>query len=397
MKKYLLLMLFILLLPAGSAMAKEAEDITAKCVFTVESKAWTAERLYDRDWNSYWNGNTGGKTVTIRCPAPAWGLYLCWMEEPEAWTLEQKVNGAWLTAEYPAEPFMHQYVPLLGAEEIRLKPAGKSVNWFGLEEIFVLGSGEVPPYVQQWQQPDDSCDLLVFFAHPDDETLFFGGTIPVYAGEKRLDVVACSLSSATRTRRSELLNSLWTMGMRNYPVFGPFHDSYSLKLDKAYAQFGETRVKGFVTELFRRYQPRVVVTQDLNGEYGHGMHRMCADASLYAFDAAADADRYPITAQQYGTFEVSKLYLHLYPENALEMDWDRPLEAFYGRTGFEMAQEGYLQHVSQHRYEQFQVEPRDSEQSSYHFGLARTRVGMDVYRNDFMENVLPDRYLVNQP
>ena len=71
------------------------------------------------------------------------------------------------------------------------------------------------------------------------------------------------------------------------------------------------------------------------------MHRMCADASLYAFDAAADADRYPATAQQYGTFEVSKLYLHLYPDHALEMDWDQPLKAFAGRTGFEMAQEGY--------------------------------------------------------
>ncbi len=397
MRKALLLMLLALLLPAVPAMAREAEDVTAQCRITVASKGWTMERLFDRDWESYWNGETGGKTITISCPVPAWGLYLCWMEEPGAWTLEQRIRGAWQKTEYPAGPFMHQYVPLDGADELRLKPAGKSVKWFGLEEIFVLGSGEVPPYVQQWQQPDDSCDLMVFFAHPDDEALFFGGTIPVYAGDRRLDVVACSLSYATRTRRSELLNSLWTMGMRNYPVFGPFHDSYSTKLSSAYAQFGESKVKGFVTELFRAYRPRVVVTHDLNGEYGHGMHRMCADASLYAFSAAADPEKYKKTAEQHGTFEISKLYLHLYPENALEMDWDVPLKAFDGRTGLDMASEGYLMHLSQHRYEQFRVEPRESAQSSYRFGLAATRVGPDVYRNDFMENIVMDDYIVNQP
>ena len=395
-KAFLPLVLFVLIL-AMPALAQEAEDITSQCRITVASKSWTTERLYDRDWDSYWNGETGGKTVTIICPEPAYGLYLCWMEEPGAWTLEQKVKGTWNKTEYPAGPFMHQYLPLSGASELRLKPAGKSVKWFGLEEIFVLGAGEVPPYVQIWQQPDDSCDLLVFFAHPDDETLFFGGTIPVYAGERRLDVVACSLSYATRTRQSELLNSLWTMGMRNYPVFGPFHDSYSMNLSEAYAQFGKSKVKGFVTELFRKYRPRVVVTHDLDGEYGHGMHRMCADASLYAFDAAADAGKFKKTADQYGVYEVSKLYLHLYPENALEMDWDIPLSAFSGRTGFEMAREAYLKHISQHRYEQFQVEPRDSEQSSYRFGLAETRVGPDLDRNDFMENIVTDTFNVNQP
>ena len=44
-------------------------------------------------------------------------------------------------------------------------------------------------------------------------------------------------------------------------------------------------------------------------------------------------------------------------------------------------------HRSQHKYEQFKVEPRDSAYSSYDFGLARTMVGPDALGNDFFENL----------
>ncbi len=397
MKRAFFPLLLLALVLAGPAMAAEAEDITAGCQFTVASKGWTMERLYDRDWDSYWNGETGGKTVTIDCPEPAFGLYLCWMEEPGAWSLEQKVGGSWRKTEFPPGPFMHQYVTLDGADELRLKPGGNSRKWFGLEEVFVLGAGAVPGWVQRWEQPDGACDLLLLFAHPDDEALFFGGTVPVYAGERGHDVVACSISSATRTRRSELLNSLWAMGLRSYPVFGPFHDSHSLKLSTAYKEFGEMKVKGFAVELLRKYRPQAVVTHDLKGEYGHGMHQMCADAALYAFVAAADPARFPASATEYGVHEVKKLYLHLYPDNPLVMDWDLPLSRFGGRTGFDMALEGYRQHVSQHRYEQYKVEPRDSEQSSYRFGLAETRVGQDLLRDDFLENIPLESFIVSDP
>jgi len=187
------------------------------------------------------------------------------------------------------------------------------------------------------------------------------------------------------------------MGMTNYPVFGPFHDSFSKRLATAYKEFNEQKVKRYAVELFRQYKPRVVVTHDLNGEYGHGMHMMCADAALYAFDLAADAGKYGQSAELYGAWQVSKLYLHLYPENEIEMDWDRPLSAFRGRSGFEMAQEGYLRHQTQQRLEQFRPEPRDSAYSSYRFGLAKTAVGPDTRKNDLMENIPLDAFLVKEP
>jgi len=364
----------------------DARDLTPECRIKVGSKGFTLERLTDRDWDSYWKGTPGGKTIEITCPEPAYGLYICWMEEPREWKLSQQVDGKWKEAALPGGPMMHEYIPLEGATRLRLAPAKKKPDWFGMSELFVLGAGNVPRYVQRWQMPDDSCDMMVFVAHPDDESLFFGGAIAYYAGELKKDVVVTVLTPAHRLRQSELLNALWVMGCTNYPVFGPFHDAYSLKLDKAYSQFGKAKVRNFVTALFRQYKPRVVLTHDVNGEYGHGMHRMCADASLIAFDAAADASKHAESAQQYGAFQVQKLYLHLYQDGPIEMDWDVPLAAFGGATAFEVAKAGYDEHKSQHRYEQYQVEPRDSKKSSYRFGLAKSAVGPDLKRNDFLEN-----------
>lgn len=387
MKKIAFALTLLALLLALPALAQEARDLTLDCDITVASKGFTRDRLFDRDYNTYWNGTEGGKTLTILSPEPVFGLYISWMEAPRAFRIEQKIAGDWQARSYDRGPFQHAYYELDGATEIRLVPEGKSKAWFGMEELFVLGEGSLPGYVQRWELPDRECDLLLLFAHPDDEALFFGGTLPTYAGDRGLDVVVAVLTPSARYRMSELLNSLWVMGVTRYPVIGPFHDSFSTKLDKAYKEFGRSKTQRFAVDLLRAYRPRVVVSHDVQGEYGHGMHRLCADLMLYAFDAAADAGKFSESATTYGTWQASKLYLHLYPENPVVLDWDQPLTAFMGRTGFEMAQLGYAQHGSQQRLEQFQVEPKDSQYSSYHFGLAKTTVGPDFRKNDFMENL----------
>lgn len=393
MKKFAVLA-FLLLLLTGCALAEEARDLTHDSEISVSSKAFSKERLADRNWDTNWLGEDNSKTVTIKSPQPIHGLYICFTQEPRAWVLEQKIDGAWQAQSMPKSNRLHQYIPLDGAKELRLKPEGSNRKWFGIREMFILGEGEVPSYVQQWQEPDGESDLMVFFAHPDDESLFFGGTLPVYAGERKLDVVAATISYSTPTRRSELLNALWTMGVTNYPVFGPFHDQFSMKLATAYKTFNENKVKRYAVELFRQYKPQVVVTHDLEGEYGHGMHMMTADASLNAFDAAANKEKYTDSAKTYGTWQVKKLYLHLYQDNQIILDWDQPLAAFSGKTGFEMAQEGFKQHQTQQHLDQFKVEPRVSDHSSYLFGLAKTVVGPDAHKNDFMENIQTHRFLV---
>ena len=149
-------------------------------------------------------------------------------------------------------------------------------------------------------------------AHPDDELIFFGGTIPTYDTEMGMNVVVAYMSSSNTTRKSELLNGLWSMGVRHYPVIGTFLDTYSTKLETAYSKWKKADTQAFVTELIRRYRPEVIVTHDVNGEYGHGAHKLCADVTRYCVEYAAQESFLPELAQRYGVWQVKKLYLHLY-------------------------------------------------------------------------------------
>ena len=86
----------------------------------------------------------------------------------------------------------------------------------------------------------------------------------------------------------------------------------------------------------------------MNGEYGHGTHVLSAAALTEAVDYAAREEKYPDSAEQYGVWTVEKLYLHLYEKNPVVMNFDVPLEHFGGKTAFEMSQEGFACHKSQH-------------------------------------------------
>ena len=140
-----------------------------------------------------------------------------------------------------------------------------------------------------------------------------------------------------------------------------------------------------VTEWIRRFQPDVLLTHDLQGEYGHGAHRACADAVMHCVEYAADAKKYPRSAQKYGTWDTPKCYIHLWKENVIDMDWRQPLEAFGGKTGFDVAAEGFRCHKSQQKTD-YHVEDWGPWDSSL-FGLFRTTVGPDEEKNDFFENL----------
>ena len=100
-------------------------------------------------------------------------------------------------------------------------------------------------------------------------------------------------------------------------------------------------------ETIRRFSPLVVVSHDFDGEYGHGAHKVCADAMRKCIERAADPRIEAKQVREYGAWQVKKLYLHLWPENVVDMDWRVPLEAFGGRTAFEMAEAGFQCHTSQ--------------------------------------------------
>ena len=404
--RWMLPLLLALLLLAVPALAEEAQEITGQCRIAVSPKAYKVERMTDRDWATP-NLTEKVKKPTVEVTAgkdePIYGLYVCFGSKMIPWEIQAKRNGKWETVFESEGAFAHEYAPLpAGEKAVRIRPKTDKAVIFNITELFAFGEGEAPAWVQQWQPAPEKADLLVLSGHPDDEILFFGGAIPYYAGERKMNVVVAYLtcgtnSKGTEVRRSELLNGLWEMGVRTYPVIGEFWDAYSKSLDKAYKEWGKAKVQQFVTGLLRQYKPEVAVSHDVNGEYGHGCHRVCADALMTCVESAADASAFPDSAAQWGTWQVKKLYLHLFPQNPVEMDWDQPLSAFGGRTGFEMAQAAFQWHVSQHeaaqknpatgKYEPFTVEPRDSAYSCYRFGLAYTAVGEDTAGGDFFENV----------
>jgi mycothiol S-conjugate amidase len=63
-----------------------------------------------------------------------------------------------------------------------------------------------------------------------------------------------------------------------------------------------------LVRLIRSFRPHVLTTYDENGGYPHPDHIKCHEVSVYAFEAAADPDRYPDAGEPW---QVSKLYYHL--------------------------------------------------------------------------------------
>lgn len=277
-----------------------------------------------------------------------------------------------------------------------------------LNELSVFSSGRVPEWVQVWDEPfTDGADLVLFSTHGDDEQLFFAGILPYYACERGYKVQVVYYTNHRNLefhRVHEMLDGLWAVGIRSYPVFGTFPDLYSGTLQQTYDLYNYMGVKPadserFVVENIRRFKPLVAVGHDWkNGEYGNGVHKMYADLLIRCGEMAADPDKYPESAEKYGTWQIPKTYLHLYEENQIVMDWDQPLTSFGGMTAFEVTKDiGWPKHVSQQSgFEYYYVGKKKAsditEYSPREFGLYSSTVGEDVRKNDFFENIDVENY-----
>jgi LmbE family N-acetylglucosaminyl deacetylase len=274
---------------------------------------------------------------------------------------------------------------LNGKTHFRLIDTAGNQAKFKINEIFVFSEGELPEWVQRWEPTHEKADMLLLVAHPDDELIFFGGTIPTYAVERGMNVVVAYMTYSNTTRRSELLNGLWSMGVRNYPVIGPYKDAWADTLAEAEAGISRYDAAAYLTEQIRRFKPSVVIGHDLMGEYGHGQHVLCAVSLTDAIVAAADASIFPDSAAKYGAWNTPKMYLHLYGKNEIIMNWDVPLASFGGKTGMEVAREAFALHVSQQGF--FYVYGEGDDWDSRRFGLYRSTVGPDVIGGDVFEHI----------
>lgn len=352
----------------------------AELDITVTSAAGkSSANIRDRSYNttvSY----SADDTITITAGEPMYGIYIVWGAPTDPWTLEYN-NTAKDCGQYG---FLHEYIELPeGAESCTIRLTKSEV----ICDISAYSGGVLPEEVQVWEPACDKADLIVFSTHADDEILFLGGVLATYGGQQQLAVQVVYMTNywnGLKIREHEKLDGLWASGIRNYPVNGSFDDLYAETLEGAKRVYSYDEVLSFVTGQLRRFKPLVCVTQDLNGEYGHGGHMLLAEAVCEAVENSADSAFEPDSATRYGAWDVPKTYLHLYPENRLTMDLRIPLDQFGGRTAVEVAADAYKKHVSQ-QWCWFYVSD-DYEYSCADFGLYRTTVGADT-GNDLMEHV----------
>ena len=402
--------LLLLCLLAAPSLALEASHTAT----AAETEGITnPQRLFDGSRSTYSRISDGASVTLSRADGIA-ALYIEFDRIPQEWTLTDASGAAVSCGQ---NRFLHEFVDVSALFDtlpnaVTLTfPAGTVIA-----DIYAFSSGDLPSWVQIWNPPCERADLLLLSSHSDDEQLFFAGVLPYYAVERQLSVQVAyvvqhfeAYGAPDHQRPHEQLDGLWAVGVRNYPVMSDFPDLYSESKDRGtafssaqavYEKAGFTyeNFVGYITECIRRFEPLVVVSHDLNGEYGHGTHVYAAAALTDAIVLAADESQFPDSAAAYGPWTVEKTYLHLYPENPITMDWDTPLESLGGKTPFQATQDGFACHKSQHWTWFYRWIYGTSESpitkasqvrgySPCRYGLYDTKVGPDVAGGDFFENV----------
>ena len=378
-------------LPDG-AEEQDARDITMACGLNGYWDHQAMEKIRDGKPRTIWESKPVNSEHSLTVEAPEGeiigALLLSWRTFPVAVDIQEwnETTETWETKLTGDADFNAQYIPIPGMTKIKIVAHEGAYTPLKLCEIRVMTPGKLPEDFQIWKKPEGQADLMLIHAHPDDEVLWFGGVLPLYAGEMGKNVVVVTGTFSSYDRRIELLDCLWACGVRNYPVFLGYEDVYTSSLNTMYRSWKRQRVTDDLAELYRQYRPKVVVLHDLNGEYGHGAHRALSDCGMRAVAVAADPDSLPDSAWNVGTWDVPKVYVHLWKENPIRMDWHVPLERFGGKTALEAAQDAFQFHRSQVQKGYWLVTDGGLYDNSL-FGLYHTTVGLDTGKGDFFEHI----------
>ena len=369
-----------------------AEDITQQVFINGEMGRKHLDRMRDGQYRTYWDTamyqESRGLHITPPEGKAAAAIVIRWRSIYNTATLVQVRNaaGEWETVARGGDEFASVYIPLPNlTREFRVVAEADVETKMQISEFQVYGPGRLPGNVQLWKEATGKVDMMQIVAHPDDEILWFGGMLPTYAGQQKKDVLVVCSSYGSFNRRQELLDCLWTAGVRLYPVFLDLYDIVEpISVEAVLDAWYRPHAFGSVTTLLRKHQPDVLALQDTKGEYGHRVHQAIVYVSQMAVEYAANTTYDPQGALRYGTWDVPKVYIHLYEENQIKMDWNQPLSAFGGKTGHEVAEEAFLCHVSQLKRWSY---AKSAQYDNSLFGLWHTTVGPDVIGGDMFENI----------
>ena len=392
-KIYSLLLVLILILtslflvPQVSAHAEEIHKFAVKC----NERKNITHTVTDHNRSKYIKINEDD-ILHVTSPQPFAYIYLEWHGRPSPWQMTAERQDVKIENEY-----VHQLIRLSEpVAECSIRPDGDCA----LARMCLFSEGDLPDWVQDWQPPLEKADLLLVPTHADDDILYMGGVLAVYVGQRGYKAQVAYMTNHWHEtpRPHELLDALWYLGVTNYPIIGPFMDSYAAKPGLWYAEnfYGREAVLEWQVEQLRRFRPDVVIGHDLNGEYGHGAHCLNAVTLCEALELSNDPEGCPGSGEQYGLWDVPKMYLHDFPANRIILDLDEPIDRYGGETGYEAVISAYLLHKSQ-QYAPFWPVMDASYEDCRLFGLYRSTVGRDTGINDMFENIRPDREENRQP
>lgn len=378
-------LLISLLLFVCTAIGEEAQDITALAKYSAVPEIDPANSLCDERHRTVWSSRRGYLEITLPEEEPCHGVFICF-GDCEAACEVQIFDGETFVPyrRITDEGIAHRFVDLPGVTFFRIVPVSEN-SIMKISELRLIGEGSIPSFVQLWEPPLEKADLMVITAHPDDEYIWFGGTIPYYGTERKKAIQIVTMTCMNFIRRSELLDALWTGGIRNYPVIGPFTDDKAQDTVSATNKWGgSARIRGWIVNMIRTFRPDVVLTHAKNGEYGHPAHCVTSRCVQQSFSLAAD-ETYE-TENGTEVWQIRKGYTHHADgSDPVTIGWDQPLNAFDGRTSFEVASEALLKHRSQHPLSQ-QMEQKGRYDCRL-FDLVYTTVGDDTLKNDLFENI----------
>lgn len=374
------------LTPAEESMPL-AEDITAMCLFNGKSGIGTIRDGNNRTvWESAVNHGEHRLLITPPEGLAAGGLVIKWQTAMPARVQVTDDAGQWQTVAESVGEYQTQYIPLPDiTTEFRLVGGENERQQIHIYEITVLTPGRLPDWVQVWQEAPSKIDLMLLSTHPDDELLWFGGLLPTYAGEQKKNVLVVCGVHRSNYRKIELLDALWYCGVRSYPVFLGLEDMLNGSRDDVLTAWGRQQTIRQVAALYRQYRPDVVMLQDVNGEYGHSVHQAFSYVGRKGVALAADAEETAQYDPGHDAWAIPKVYVHLWEENQLQMDWNQPLSAFRGRSAMDVAEEALRYHASQTANGWSMARTKQWDNSL--FGLYWTTVGLDEKKDDLFEHI----------
>ncbi len=392
MKKRIILLLLVLLFLTGCN--KEYKETYKNSNVYINDEIIKDSRLYDSDYSTKLPVKEKDK---IKINNKEEFRYLYIVSEDENLNGTIKYNDK--EKEIEKNVIIHKFIDLEeNTNEIEIETNEDTT----LTEIYVFKENEkLPWWVQKWEPSYDKVDLLLISGHSDDEHVFFAGLLPTYiARGYKVQVAYFTRHFNNSLRYHELLDGLWQIGMTNYPIISEIPDIHSHDLQKSLndlkkANVSEDDAIKFQVELIRRTHPEVIVTHATDGEYGHGQHKLSNYILRKAIEVSNDKKAYPDIP--YKTWMPKKVYFHSSKPSDVYLDNDIPLEYYDGKTAFEMSQEAFKFHQSQHTgwiYTWIYGEHGDITKSTQittynpnYYELYYSSVGEDKENKDLFENI----------